>query len=146
MSNECDKEFREWAREHPTEVSAVGINALLDEIDRLQDILDDYRQDTAKVLDERCPTDERHCGCVPILRNQIANYQNALVLITTFPSSKQQTFAESQMQKVAFDALDYRAGSKIDAAKYWVEKVRSLEADLALAYTEVTVEKQKVRR
>ncbi|NMC30731.1 MAG: hypothetical protein GYA45_11745 [Pelolinea sp.] len=31
-----DKEFHEWARLHPADVSAVGINALLDEIDRLQ--------------------------------------------------------------------------------------------------------------
>jgi len=31
----------------------------------------------------RCPTDEKHCGCVPILRGQINNYQKALELIIT---------------------------------------------------------------
>ena len=38
--NEC---FGKWAREHPTEVSAVGINALLDEIDRLTAELEKHR-------------------------------------------------------------------------------------------------------
>lgn len=32
--------------------------------------LDDYRQDYAKVVNDQCPTDERHCGCVPILHRE----------------------------------------------------------------------------
>ncbi len=35
-----------------------------------QSRLDDYRQDYAKVVNDLCPTDERHCGCVPILRRE----------------------------------------------------------------------------
>lgn len=31
---------------------------------RLKMIIDDYRSDIAKVLNDRCPTDEKHCGCV----------------------------------------------------------------------------------
>ena len=50
---------------------------------RLKMIIDDYRSDIAKVLNDRCPTDEKHCGCVPILRGQINNYQKALELIIT---------------------------------------------------------------
>jgi len=36
----------------------------------VQSRLDDYRQDYAKVVNDLCPTDERHCGCVPILRRE----------------------------------------------------------------------------
>jgi len=59
-----------------------SISKLFDEIERLEtenecleinlsqmkDRLDDYRQDYAKVVNEQCPHDEVHCGCVPILR------------------------------------------------------------------------------
>lgn len=31
-----DKEFYEWARTHPADVSAIGVIALLDELERLQ--------------------------------------------------------------------------------------------------------------
>lgn len=117
---------------HPVE-AADKIVLLKRENERLQDIVDDYREWFAKVLDDKCPTDERHCGCVPILRKQLSNYQNALVVITAFPSSKQQTFSENKMQEVANNALDYRAGQKIDACEYWVEKVSDLESELQLA-------------
>ena len=49
----------------------------------LKMIIDDYRSDIAKVLNDRCPTDEKHCGCVPILRGQINNYKKTLELIIT---------------------------------------------------------------
>lgn len=36
----------------------------------LRSRLDDYRQDYEKTVNDQCPTDERHCGCVPILRRE----------------------------------------------------------------------------
>lgn len=63
-----EKEFHKFARENPTDISAIGVNDLLDEIERLESIVDDYKQDYEKVTQERCPHDEVHCGCVPILR------------------------------------------------------------------------------
>jgi len=65
-------------------VPQSSINELFDEIERLekenfrlkeanedaQSRLDDYRQDYATVVNDQCPTDERHCGCVPILRRE----------------------------------------------------------------------------
>lgn len=101
-----------------------------DEITRLQSIIDDYRNDFKKVLNENCPTDEIHCGCVPILKKQLSNYQNALILITTFPSSQQQTFPEMQMQRVAYDTLNGEGSQRIDAVRYWVEKVDQLQSAL----------------
>lgn len=38
------------------------------EYESLKDRLDDYRKDYIKVTNEKCPHDEVHCGCVPILR------------------------------------------------------------------------------
>ena len=55
----------------------------LGEYEKLKSIVEDYRADTARVLNEKCPSDERHCGCVPILRRQLNNYQKALELIIT---------------------------------------------------------------
>jgi len=43
----------------------------------LRDVIGDYRSDASRVLDEKCPSDERHCGCVPILRDQLNKYQKA---------------------------------------------------------------------
>lgn len=46
-------------------------NAKLKEANEdVQSRLDDYRQDYAKVVNDKCPSDEIHCGCVPILRRE----------------------------------------------------------------------------
>lgn len=91
--NEMSKKFDEnkWrilAMNKPDELHSYvpqsSISELFDEIERLereiakckeanrdaQSRLDDYRQDYAKVVNDLCPTDERHCGCVPILRRE----------------------------------------------------------------------------
>ena len=68
---------------------------------RLKMIIDDYRSDIAKVLNDRCPTDEKHCGCVPILRGQINNYQKALELIITVSELSQAiTLARRALEEV----------------------------------------------
>lgn len=50
----------------------------------------EYQEDFARVLSEDCPSDEKHCGCVPILREKIAElkatiaaYENDLPLLAT---------------------------------------------------------------
>ena len=48
------------------------------EIERLREIIDDYRESISKVLDDRCPADECHCGCVPILQNEVERLREAL--------------------------------------------------------------------
>jgi len=58
--------------------AADKIDALRAENERLKGVIADYRQDIARVLDEQCPTDERHCGCVPILRAEIERLRGAL--------------------------------------------------------------------
>lgn len=68
---------------------------------RLKMIIDDYRSDIAKVLNDRCPTDEKHCGCVPILRGQINNYKKTLELIITVSELSQAiTLAKRALEEV----------------------------------------------
>jgi predicted RNase H-like nuclease (RuvC/YqgF family) len=89
MSEKFDEnKWRILAINKPDELHSYvpqsSINELFDEIERLekenfrlkeanedvQSRLDDYRQDYATVVNDQCPTDERHCGCVPILRRE----------------------------------------------------------------------------
>lgn len=89
MSEKFDEnKWRILAMNKPDELHSYvpqsSINELFDEIERLekenfklkeanedvQSRLDDYRQDYATVVNDQCPTDERHCGCVPILRRE----------------------------------------------------------------------------
>ena len=78
------------AESHVTALTA-RIAELEAENAELRDVIGDYRNDASRVLDEKCPSDERHCGCVPILREQLTKYQKALVLITTMPELSQAT-------------------------------------------------------
>ena len=92
MSDEVHDYIRYW-RERA--IKAEDENA------RLKMIIDDYRSDIAKVLNDRCPTDEKHCGCVPILRRQINNYQKALELIITVSELSQAiTLARRALEEV----------------------------------------------
>ena len=87
MSEKFDEnKWRCLAKNKPDELHSYipqsSIIELFDEIERLEheiakckeanedmkSRLDDYRQDYATVVNDQCPTDERHCGCVPILR------------------------------------------------------------------------------
>lgn len=51
------------------------IEQLTARIAELEAELADYREDFRRVLSDECPTDERHCGCVPILRARIAELE-----------------------------------------------------------------------
>jgi len=41
------------------------------EVERLEAELADWRETQRSVMAEKCPTDERHCTCVPMLRKEI---------------------------------------------------------------------------
>jgi hypothetical protein len=51
-----DKEFHEWARTHPTDISTCGIHAILDEIERLTARVAELREKTRWIpVSERLP-------------------------------------------------------------------------------------------
>lgn len=62
-----DVEFIIHARE--------DIPALLDALDEAEAELADWREASRKVLDDKCPSDEHHCTCVPLLRKRIAELE-----------------------------------------------------------------------
>ncbi len=125
-----EERWRILAMNKPDELHSYipqsSICELFDEIERLeheiakckeankdvQSRLDDYRQDYAKVVNDLCPTDERHCGCVPILRRE-----NRLI---------------SEELADAKDELKHRRDALIDAQRIYNEannhKMRYLSA------------------
>ena len=118
--NYCDKCSAEANIEHwntrPIE------DALNKRIAELRDVIGDYRNDVSRVLDEKCPSDERHCGCVPILRDQLNKYQKALILITTMPGLSQATIAREALQERGkFIWTEQSVG------EYWVTKLDILQ-------------------
>lgn len=125
-------------------------DALHAERDAAVERLQEYRDDTAKVLNEKCPTDERHCGCVPILRKSNHCYRNALALITTMTNV-------SEMRIIADKALG-ESLADVSAAKacgeYWVQRLEQkayeydvqiieLENKVRELETKIKAEKQK---
>lgn len=156
MSKKFDEnKWRILAMNKPDELHSYvpqsSINELFDEIERLekenfrlkeanedaQSRLDDYRQDYATVVNDQCPTDERHCGCVPILRREnrllsedLANtklelhkYKKALLLIITMPKL-------SQAITIAINALNETgkySWSEESVGEYWVNQLSMLQ-------------------
>lgn len=57
--------------------------ALRQENAAMKEELGDIMQTHREVMDERCPTDEQHCTCVPFLREEIAALVKALDEATT---------------------------------------------------------------
>ena len=51
---------------------SAEVERLKAECDKLQEQLDDIATAHRQVMEERCPTDEIHCTCVPILKAEIA--------------------------------------------------------------------------
>jgi len=101
----------------------MTLNNVEREVEHLRNIISDYRDDISRVLDEKCPTDERHCGCVPILRGQINKYQKALVLITTMPEL-------SQAITIAKNVLRERGKytwTEQSVGEYWVTQLEMLQ-------------------
>ena len=97
-------------------------DALNARIAELRGVISDYRNDASRVLDEKCPSDERHCGCVPILRDQLNKYQKALILITTMPELSQATIAREALQERGkFIWTEQSVG------EYWVTKLDILQ-------------------
>ena len=46
------------------------ISMLKGENERLTKYIEDYEDDTRKVMEEKCASDEVHCTCVPVLRKE----------------------------------------------------------------------------
>lgn len=54
------------------------IAALRSELADLRQWKSDVEESHRQVMDERCPSDEQHCTCVPILRREIAELNDSI--------------------------------------------------------------------
>ena len=128
LRNEARNNLEEYIAELEAENERLSqllheCKALEAENAELRDVIGDYRSDASRVLDEKCPSDERHCGCVPILRDQLNKYQKALILITTMPELSQAT-------TIAREALQERGKfiwTEQSVGEYWVTKLDILQ-------------------
>ena len=124
LRNEARNNLEEYIAELEAENERLSqFKAIEAENAKLRDVIGDYRDGISRVLDEKCPTDERHCGCVPILRDQLNKYQKALVLITTMPEL-------SQAINAAKEALQERGKfiwTEQSVGEYWVTKLDILQ-------------------
>jgi len=129
----------------------VNWNLRRDE-ESLREIIQDYRDDISRVLNEQCPTDEKHCGCVPILRKSNRCYRNALVLITTLNELPEiitvanralnENFTDYSMAKACGEYWSDKYGilqddyadvcqKRLDAAESFSKRIVELESELA---------------
>lgn len=63
-----------WGEKHSdlTEEAANELHGLRSKLDDLEWEHDQSIRVTRMVMDEKCPSDEHHCTCVPILREEVA--------------------------------------------------------------------------
>ena len=63
---------------HPNHPIRNDLIVVADALPALLDERDDVAATFRRVLDEKCPTDEVHCTCVPVLRQRIAELEAQL--------------------------------------------------------------------
>ncbi len=52
------------------------------QISKLKFKLKDWQDSHSRVINEKCPTDEKHCTCVPALRRQIDRLKDFAIWLT----------------------------------------------------------------
>ena len=78
------------------------ISMLKGENERLTKYIEDYEDDTRKVLADECAPDEKHCTCVPVLRDIIAALKRE---IGTLKEIKRKYREEAVEYREQIDAL-----------------------------------------
>ena len=114
-----------------------------DALEIANDRIDDYQTSFKVVLDEKCPKDEIHCGCVPILKYTLSNYRNNMVLITTFPEEPNSIIT---IKNIANNTLNENFYSDYSASKqvgeFWVERLNEKEYELMQIIKDLRVQLQ----
>lgn len=112
---------------------------------KIEERYNDLVEGLEKIKDDKCPSDERHCGCVPVLRLEIERlsekikvtedklncryekYISALELIASFSTAKD--VAIDDLITIAEKVISDDSQAKLDACRYWVMKLEE-ETDL----------------
>lgn len=62
---------------HGSTSEATAIDHYINDVEYLLDIVEEYDEAHQKVIEDKCATDEIHCGCVGYLRLEIAKLKAA---------------------------------------------------------------------
>lgn len=118
--------LREWADKvdhapDPQEqtVEADDLRAAADAWEALEDDMRQIEQVTRMVMEERCPSDEHHCTCVPLLRAELVASEQA-----------RQRARQEAMTFMGYLA-DRQGTGKDCAASYMIERLARVLAILA---------------
>lgn len=87
------------ARLHLAIVRSV-LSSQICKIKELEDCKADIEEETRMVMSEKCPTDEVHCTCVPVLRRRIADLEKQ---VEDLKSEYKECHTFSSIQKLASD-------------------------------------------
>ncbi len=74
---------------------------------KLINTLNDWSDQYTMVVSGKCPPDEYHCACVPVLREELGRLQTALKVIGDVPSAYL-TACEKRMKTIAKEALEVK--------------------------------------
>lgn len=65
---------------------AAALQAREQEIGRLREELDDWKEGYAKTINEPCAADQKHCTCVPDLKREIQKWRLAAATVSVAPA------------------------------------------------------------
>jgi hypothetical protein len=103
-----DCKFERYARS--------DVLALVTEVERLRSDLADRDAAHKRVIEERCPSDEHHCTCVPALRAEIAQLR---VVLSEIRDQDSRRFTELAEVVASFGSLEI---AKI--VRSWAQEVK----------------------
>ena len=82
-------------------IQSAGYAELKAENKKLVTKLNDWSDQYTMVISDKCPSDEQHCACVPVLREEIAKLRTAL----RYYASDNGWFTDKEGYEVAREAL-----------------------------------------
>ena len=71
LPSEATEKIHEWAKKYYADAKSTEIASLRAEVE-------DWRETQRSVMSETCPTDEKHCTCVPMLKKENASLRKQL--------------------------------------------------------------------
>ena len=107
------------------------------EIARLRAELADIQDAHRQVMEERCPTDERHCACVPVLRAEVAESARELLDLSARHESLLAALGHSESEVARLESIIQR---NPDGSIDYARMVSSLQAKNARLVDSLRIE------
>lgn len=95
------------------------------ECDRLRAEVADWRETQRSVIEEKCPTDEVHCTCVPMLRKELAELRHANQLVGGERDELARCYEEKRVELDELrDILEHMRDADVMQARADIERER----------------------